>query len=628
MSQGVNELTATGVEKAVNGLMSMLQLTVTGVEEIIVFVINMLTSTYVCLITLAVSGSLRAALSVVEDVSKFLNQTLDGIGDDLAGIASSFTTDLNKFVDTLNSIPFVNNKVPTLNITGDVDKLKNLQIPSSFTDDLQSINSSIPDFEDVHNFTNSLIRLPFEKIKGLINESMNTYEFNRSVFPVPAREKLSFCTGDNGINEFFDGLVDLEHLAKKVFIAVILILAIAVCAPMAWWEIKRWRVMRERAALVNQQASDPMDVVYIASRPHTAGFGIKFANKFRSIREQKVVRWSVAYATSPPALFVLSLGIAGLFACLCQYILLQAIRKEVPELTNQVSGFAEKVVTSLNNASEQWAIGTNKAILDTNDKINQDLFGWVNTSTVAVNDTLNSFVDGMNEELTKVFGGTPLEQPVKDIIGCLITLKIVGIQKGLTWVHDNAHIDFPLMPNDTFSLGALASVTDSQDDDQFLATPGSSSRDDITAAVDKLTNALESGIRTEAIISACIIGIWFIAVLVGLFRLILAMARPGKLRGEGGDAYYAADPTSTNNRESMAPTYEYAMTSNNKRPSYTLSPRPFPQFDNTEKVRDVGAYNPGVVEPTHLRSSSYGHMGGLTPIDEKPRDPFPDHRRG
>ena len=61
MSKGVNELTASGVEKAVNGLMSMLDLSVTGVEEIVVFIFNLLTSTYVCLITLAVNGSVTVA---------------------------------------------------------------------------------------------------------------------------------------------------------------------------------------------------------------------------------------------------------------------------------------------------------------------------------------------------------------------------------------------------------------------------------------------------------------------------------------------------------------------------------------------------------------------------------------
>ncbi|MGG6498304.1 UNVERIFIED_CONTAM: hypothetical protein NY603_35795, partial [Bacteroidetes bacterium 56_B9] len=82
--------------------------------------------------------------------------------------------------------------------------------------------------------------------------------------------------------------------------------------------------------------------------------------------------------------FVLSLAIAGLLSCLCQYILLQALKQEIPKLENQIVGFTDKVIFQLNNASEQWAVGTNAIINDTNTDINNDVFGWVNTTTGAV----------------------------------------------------------------------------------------------------------------------------------------------------------------------------------------------------------------------------------------------------
>lgn len=105
MSQGVNELAASGVEKAVNGLMSMLLLSVTAVEEVVVFVINMLTQTWICLITLAVSGSLHVALDLIDDISQFLNKTLGGIGDDLGKATDNLQDGINDFLKQLNSIP-------------------------------------------------------------------------------------------------------------------------------------------------------------------------------------------------------------------------------------------------------------------------------------------------------------------------------------------------------------------------------------------------------------------------------------------------------------------------------------------------------------------------------------------
>lgn len=175
MSQGVNELTASGVEKAVNGLMSMLSLSVTGVEELVVFVVNLLTSTYVCLITLAVSGSLHTALQVVKDVGDFLNKTLGDIGSEIHKGIDGFQNDLNKFTGALNSVPKIfgsDSQIPKLDIGGELDKLDHLQIPSSLDENLAKLNSSIPTFADVQNFTNNVIRTPFEQVK--VSQSCKT----------------------------------------------------------------------------------------------------------------------------------------------------------------------------------------------------------------------------------------------------------------------------------------------------------------------------------------------------------------------------------------------------------------------------------------------------------------------
>lgn len=187
MSQGVNELTASGVEKAVNGLMSMLSLSVTGVEELVVFVVNLLTSTYVCLITLAVSGSLRSALEVVEKVGDFLNETLGDIGSEISKGIDSFQENVNKFSDALNSVPKIfgsESEIPKLNLDGELDKLKNLQIPASLDEGLEKVNSSIPTFAEVQNFTNNAIRLPFEQVK-VSQHSIWKYVPDGSILTLP-----------------------------------------------------------------------------------------------------------------------------------------------------------------------------------------------------------------------------------------------------------------------------------------------------------------------------------------------------------------------------------------------------------------------------------------------------------
>ena len=351
LSTGVNDLTAKSIEKAINGLMEMLILSVTAVEEIVLFIINLMTSTYVCLITLAVGGSLHAVIDVAELVGKSFNATMKDVAGDLSDAAGDFQTALTNFVKDLNELVGTSIsdaiQTPNISLSSEIGKLNGLQLPAGYESGLNSLNGSIPTFAQVHNLTNAAIEFPFEEVKKLMNESLPKYNLDASLFPVPAKKQLTFCTDNDGIENFFVELVKLEHDAQRIFLAVIIILAILAMVPMAWREVRQYRFMKSRAALVKNDASDPMDSVYIVSRPYTSYVGLKLSEKVKSSRRKALIRWAVAYATTVPALFVLSLALAGLLSCLCQYILLKAIEKEVPILENEVIGFADKVINSL-----------------------------------------------------------------------------------------------------------------------------------------------------------------------------------------------------------------------------------------------------------------------------------------
>ncbi|EOA90751.1 plasma membrane fusion protein prm1 [Exserohilum turcicum] len=627
MSAGLNEMTASGVDKAVSGLMTMLEMSVTGVEEIILFVIHMMTSTYLCLITLAVSGSLHAAVEIGEAVTKKLNETINSVTEDMGDAVKSVSDGINSIIDKINfNIPGFNK--PTINLDKQISELKGLELPSDLTNGLQKLNQSIPTFTEVQNFTDNIIRLPFEEVKKLIR-GMNTFEFNRSALPVPQKETLTFCSDGNSINGFFDDLIKLAYDARKIALGVLIIAAILACAPMAWMEMRRYRRMQERAALF-AEGHEGMDVVYLASRPTSSGIGLWLGRRFGSARRQAVMRWAWAYATSVPMLFLISLGIAGLFACFCQYLLLKAIQDKTPELTDQVADFAEKVVTSLNNASAAWANGVNNAIGDMDNKLNDDIFSWVNTSTTAVNDTLNAFVDQMSTTLNTTFGGTILYDPIKEVLNCLIGLKIASFQKGLTWVQEHAHVQFPGVANDTFTLGALAEKGDSDSASELLADPNGKAKDEITEAVDRVIDKLMSGIQTEALISAALIFIWLFTAIGGLVYASTHLFR--RDNSETARNPYVIDPATDHVSKSAAdypatapPRYVPNDYNVNKAAPYTLAPRPFSTFEHdnnvepvTEKVGRVGARAVTESErPGHLRTSSHGQLADPSPADDR-----------
>lgn len=634
MSQGLNEMTASGVEKAVGGLMTMLEMSVTGVEEIVLFVIHMMTSTYLCLITLAVSGSLHAAVELGNEINKKLNETIDEVTNDMGNAVKSVTDGINSIMDKINfNIPGFDK--PSINLDDQINKLKGLELPPEMAKNLQELNASIPTFQEVQNFTDNIIRTPFEAVKKLIR-GMDTFEFNRTLLPVPQKESLNFCSEGNSINDFFDDLITLAYDARKIALGVLIVLAILVCVPMAWMETRRYRRTQERAALY-AQGHESMDVIYLASRPTSSGIGLWFGKRFGSARRQAVMRWAWAYATSVPMLFLLSLGIAGLFSCFCQYLLLKAIENKTPELTDQVADFAEKVVTSLNNASMSWSQGVNSAIGKLDSEMSDDIYGWVNTSTTAVNDTLNTFVDQMSTTLNTTFGGTVLYDPIKEVLNCLIGLKIESFQKGLTWIQDHAHVQFPGVANNTFSLGALAEKSGSGSAAELLSNPNGKAKDEITEAVMHVIEKLMSGIRQEALISTALVLIWLFIALGGLSYAAFHLFRRDDsdfirnpyvidpahdVESKPHDAYPAAAP----------PQYVANDYNVNKAAPYTLAPRPFSTFEHedespTEKVGQVGAH--AITEssrPGHLRSSSYGQLADPSPMEDRP-NPFSDPRQ-
>ncbi|KAL7929136.1 hypothetical protein V8C35DRAFT_202379 [Trichoderma chlorosporum] len=543
LSQGVNELVALGVEKTVHGMVDVLDLVISGVESIIIFYINFLTATYTCLVTAMIHGSLDIIANVTADATAAYNGLINGTVTDISKIAAALQKSITNMTSSIEDSVFGNliSAIPKVNFTGPINELKHFELNSTnFVGGLQKLNSDLPTFEDVQNLTETAISFPFEKLREALNETYGNYEFNKSAFPLAELKELTFCSDNNSLNSFFDDLQELVSKARVIFIVALSLVAVAAMVPMAWLEIRRWRQQRKQAKLIGQSQQDPMDVIYIASRPYTASYGIRLTSNMTG-KKQILVRWCIAYATSPAALFVLSLALSGFFACICQYILLKSVQKKTPELSQEVGAFAENVVESLRNVSDGWAASANGVITDLNDEINGNLLGYVSNATEAVNNTINTFVDKMQEGLDFALNGTMLLGPVQSILHCVIGLKIESVQKGLTWVHDHAHVELPLFPNDTFSAGANSSLAGNSSIHSFLSAPSSASSDEVSGAVDHVTNWLHSNLVQEALISTGIFLVYVIIVLIGVIQTLVGMATDDRGRAKGGIRYPTED---------------------------------------------------------------------------------------
>ncbi|KAK3320428.1 plasma membrane fusion protein PRM1 [Cercophora scortea] len=616
LSVGVNSLAADGISSAVRGMVSILMMILTGVEALIVFIINMYVGTYACLIGSFIHGGLDVATHVVEGATQTMNEGI-------SAVTGTLTTDFKKFSDALNGIIDKVNQgtggvlgglgitFPTLpDITTYTKELGDIKFDSQeFVKDIVQLNKTIPTFAEAENFTKNAISVPFDLVKQQVNASFGAYVFDKSVFPVAQKQALSFCSNNSFLNDFFTTLFELVAKAKIIFIVVITILAIGSMFFFAYLEIRRWRRERQRARIFTEKGFDSMDVVYMASRPFTSGVGVRIAGWLRGTQRRYLwARWAVAYGTSLPALFVLSLAMAGFFSCLCQYLLLRSIQQQAPALATQVGDFANEVVTTLTDVSTNWSDSSNAVITKLQNDINHDVFGWVLNATTAVNDTLNTFDEEINKGITEVFNNTILMNTARDLVNCLVTRKIESIEQGLTWVHDNAHVTLPLFPNDTFSQGAAGSVKGDNDLTSFLATPSSVTTDEISSAVDHVVATLQNSIVQEALISTVLLFIYILVVLIGIIRALVGMAAQDKTRAEGGQRYLVNPPLQQQHRPPPPP------------PVATVSRQPTVQDEVEEE--ESPAYEDVVYAGTVPRGKV--SAASRYPVDHKRKSSYPE----
>jgi hypothetical protein len=125
--------------------------------------------TYLCLFTFAIHGTLSALIDSAEDIGKFLTSTLSTISSDILSDISSAQNAIVSAVDNaVNDVGGVlgagNINIPQIQIPS-VSLLSNITVPDTVLNALQTLNNSIPTFDQVKNDTDGAISFPFELLK-------------------------------------------------------------------------------------------------------------------------------------------------------------------------------------------------------------------------------------------------------------------------------------------------------------------------------------------------------------------------------------------------------------------------------------------------------------------------------
>ncbi|GAA6064016.1 hypothetical protein JCM10212_005499 [Sporobolomyces blumeae] len=542
MADGVNELNSKTISAVTNGAGTVLDLTLQALEAIILFMIDTYRSLFLCLLDLAVHGSLTLLINAIEEAQEFVTNALSTIRTDIQSAIGGINTGLEKTIGLIDKIPGVDIDTPSIDIP-DLSALENVTLPSTIVDALTELNSSIPTLDEFRASMNQLISTPIELLRTNINATLSNRSIEVETLPVPAKQTVEICRGLD--TSWID---DVGHdLAKfvKIAMSLVVLLMVLFILACAIWERYSYRnfiggVMSAREAWLNdlldkststahpssasEALSKPKLLSFLNASSHPTLFSfVSRLQKILSVRSSNAkanLIWFLSYIAHPHAWAFLALGVVGLLVVQVQ---LWALRGPVKDLmtkrANEGAGeFSDSVVASINakmsESSYEYANRTNKVILSVQDGINDDLFGWVNGTTEALNTTVVGFYDGLTDAITDVFDGTVLEDPILNLVYCLVGSKVDAISTALTWMHAHAHLSLPLVSPTILML----SDNRSQELTSGMTSPDSAVS--TTSIVERMLNSYERSLEQQRTGFFVAIGIWALVVVMGVVGLV------------------------------------------------------------------------------------------------------------
>ncbi|KAG6370930.1 hypothetical protein JVT61DRAFT_10777 [Boletus reticuloceps] len=465
-----NRQFADAINGTMNGAREALILALTCMEAIINFLIGIYRSTFLCFLELVVVGGLGLLISAVQEITSFLQSTLNNIASGIKSDITSVNSAIQSAVNSINKVnPFGNIQAPQFNVSS-LDSLSNIAIPTDFENALIQLNNSLPTVSSIKNTIQDLVDMPLEAVKADINNTFLGLTFDPVLLPVPAQNAVSFCNSldTSSIDNLGGDLLQITKIGTVILIVVLLLL-LAGHSVFEWY---KWRCLMRHLRFTREAwMSDP--TIYHATssktttpsvtltdhnilmlqadgqHPLLTRIAFTLASQLRFTPSQHIhLRWFLHYIFHPPALACFLIGFFGSLSVQIQLIAISPLEaKYSAQAAASVQDLSNTNATQMNNSmynqSAAYASAISAKVETVQSSINNDLFGWVNGTTTTLNSTLNNFYTDIQNLVSTVFNGTILETPAQDFIKCLIGSKVDAIEEALTFLNQNLNVDLP-----------------------------------------------------------------------------------------------------------------------------------------------------------------------------------------
>lgn len=550
LAQTADMMLSDAMSHSITGIVSTFTLLITGLENLLVFALDIWIGTYACLIVSAIDGTASAAINATEVLVDFADNEAKQIGQDindaLGALTDAFDTMENIVSDVGDFFSGGQDSIKKVNLT--VAALQNFTIPATINTQLSALRRNLPTYDDVKNKTEAIISVPFDELKEKLKKVSNSIRFEVSPFDISPSKEVEFCS-DSGITEFFIRLNKDIDFVFKVAISLTIVAALLWCIPMAYHEYRHWIFLNDcaeedRVFKKVEHHNKRLNSIIKSSSFYQTKVDILFTQLFDDTTKATLARWLLDYVFYDPMLTLLCVGLAGVLVSAIQYIILDLATRQAPVMINTIVKTTENADKMLETNIQLWVNRTNTAINSTQYEINQNLLGWIETGTSAINTTFNEFSTIMGSNLNKTFSGTPLEDPISTVMKCIIGNKITEIEKGLDWVHENSQIRFPLINSSLIPLNSTSSAS--------LISMENTTSNLLGLIMPKLFQEYRTELQIQLLISIAIISLWIIIVIAGFLYCTYRYKMLKQISKHDEDAASQTSPIYSN-RHNLAP---------------------------------------------------------------------------
>lgn len=554
-----NYLLKEAMQESVKASLATLSLLVYASEALVSFSIDLYLGTYACLIVSAIDGTVDVATNTTAKILDLVNSTISGVADELDDGLDDISSIINKILSAASKIESIftgsnkddgaSDKVNQVNLT--ISSLRGLQIPSSIDDKLQQLSNNTPDFATVKNTTKSLISQPFEQVRSEI-DALNATNIvgNPQMLYVPPLVNNSGKPGICGkniptIKKLYDSLDHTLMVATVVCAILLALAAIVMMIPAAYSEYRHWKRLKElrdqyqrNQCFEKRYASDPFtepnrdsswDVIaalhncmnhwnFRMSRWLFKIHALFNRQKPPTDLQRIKIQWIVSYMTSPRALCVLGVGLIALTVCILQLVLIAVLRNAVEDKGDSVLlHLLNSSVISFEDDINTWGQQTNLYINSTEASMNDQVFGWLDTTTVSVNNTVNQMMTGIDDTLADAFNNTILYAPMNTVVGCVIGNKLSMVEKAMTWIHDEIRFSLPRINASDINAVMQDQLNNDTDTNSQNSLSGLNVLDEMRSALIKVLDTFHKTALWELTVALVILSVW-------VFQLPIAVA--------------------------------------------------------------------------------------------------------